>query len=174
MIRTRLLIRIALAVASLAAAAPGGAEAAPRTLVTRNGDAAKISLYDSLCDEDNHLECLIAEIGCDSPGDFTATLFALDSKEAAALFGKSAGKGSVTLGGTAESLQLTKLALSEYSYKWNATLISYEHGRAIWSTIWGADTVQLQAGVKKALLARADVNEGSFREVVSACAAASR
>lgn len=174
MIRAQLLFRIALAAASLAAAAQWGAEAAPRALVTRNGDTTKIAWYDSLCDEDNHLECLIAELGCDSPGDFTATLFALDSKEAATLFGKSAGKGSVTAGGTGQGLQLTKLALSEYSYKWNATLISYEQGRAIWSAIWGADTIQLQAGIKKAVLARADVNEGAFREAVSACAAASR
>ena len=178
MIRARLpihiaAIRFALALASLIAGALHGAEAAPRTLVTRSGDGAKIALYDSLCDEDNHLECLIAEIGCESPGDFTATLFALDNKEAAALFAaKGAGKGSVTAGGASQVLQLTKVALSEYSYKWNATLISYERGREIWGAIWGADSVQLQAGAKKASLARADMNEGSFREVVSACAAA--
>ena len=169
-----LILLAGLILAGLAPAGFAPAQAAPRTLVVKSGEAAKIAWYDSLCDEDNHVECLIAEIGCDSPGDFTASLFALDAKEAASLFAKTAGKGSVAAGAGSESLQLTKVALSEYSHKWNATLIAYERGREIWGAIWGAQTIQLQAGGRKVSLARAEVDEGSFRQVVGACAAASR
>lgn len=173
---TRVLAHLALAgtLSMLPAFAPTVADAAPRTLVQRDGGGAKIALYDSLCDEDNHLECLIAEIGCDGPGDFTASLFAFEGKDAATLFAKANGKGQVTAAGYGESLQITKVALSEFSYKWNATMISYERGRQIWSAIWSADAVELQAGTRKVTLRRGDVEQSGFRDVVSTCAAAAR
>ncbi|MCE4222995.1 hypothetical protein HCU64_04465 [Methylobacterium sp. C25] len=151
---------------------PLGAEAAPRSRIAKDDGAAKIVLYDSLCDEDNSLECLIAEIGCTGPGDFFATAFNLDPKQTAAVFDKAAGKGSVSVGGQSWSLHVTKVALSDYTFNWDVTGVSLEKAREIWVAIWSANEVRLQAGPKKVTLRRSDVAEDDFRAVVSTCGAA--
>ncbi|GLS46072.1 hypothetical protein [Methylobacterium brachythecii] len=148
------------------------AEAAPRTRIVKDDGAAKIVVYDSLCDEDNSLECLIAEIGCTGPGDFYATTFNLDPKQTAAVFDKAAGKGSVTVGGQSWPLHVTKVTLSDYTFNWDVTGVSLEKAREIWVAIWSANEVRLQAGPKKVALQRNDVAEDDFRAVVSACGAA--
>jgi hypothetical protein len=152
--------------------APFGAQAAPRTRIAKDDGAAKIVVYDSLCDEDNSLECLIAEIGCTGPGDFYATVFNLDPKQTAAVFDKAAGKGSVAVGGQSWPLHVTKVALSDYTFNWDVTAASLEKAREIWVAIWSANEVRLQAGPKKVTLQRSDVGEDDFRAVVSACGAA--
>ena len=148
------------------------AQAAPRIQVTRGEGTARITLYDSLCDEDNALECLIAEIGCDQPGDFTATVFDLQSKDAATIFSKSNGKASVMAGGANFVLQVSRVALSEYTFNWNVTATSLEKGGEIWAAIRGTNEVHLQAGARKALLRRGDVGEDAYRAVVGICGAA--
>ena len=150
------------------------AHAAPRTFVQKGDGAAKIVTYDSLCDEDNAIECLVAEIGCSGPGDFTATVHNLNSKEAASVFAKANGKGSVAVGASRWVLQVSKVALSEHSYNWDVTATSLEKGVEIWRAIWGASEVQLQAGTRTVVLRRGDVEEGAFRGVVGICGAESR
>ena len=147
------------------------APAAPRTQVVKTDPGAKIVFYDSLCDEDNSVECLIAEIGCNGPGDFAASVFNLDSKQAAAVFAKANGKGSVAVGASNWSLQVSKIALSEFTFNWDVTAISLEKGRDVWRAIGSASEVQLTAGIRKAALRRSDVDEASFRDVVGTCAA---
>lgn len=162
------------ALAILLCLAGAEAAAAPRSLVTKGEGSAKIAFYDSLCDEDNALECMIAEIGCDSPGDFTANLFDLNGRDAASVFAKGNGKGGVAAGGAERSLQVTKVALSEYTYNWNTTLVALEKGGEIWRFIYGSDAVRISAGTKTVTLRRADVKEEAFREAVSICAAEPR
>lgn len=169
-----LVIAALLAGASCLGPCLGPVQAAPRAQVARSGDGAKITLYDSLCDEDNALECLIAEIGCDGPGDFTASVFDLNARDAAAVFAKANGKGSVSAGGGTWPLQVGKLALSPYTFNWDVTMTSMEKAREVWGAIWAADSVQLQVGVKKAVIRRGDVGESGFRDVVSTCGAESR
>lgn len=165
--------QLALSAVLLTLGLAGPAQAAPRSKIVRSDSAAKIVLYDSLCDEDNALECLIAEIGCDGPGDFTASVFGLAAKDAASVFAKGNGKGSVSVAGASWTLQVAKVALSEYTFNWDANASSLEQGRQIWGAIWNADSVQLQVGVRKAVIRRSDVDESSFRQVVSTCGAAS-
>lgn len=171
--RDRPLYRI-LASLLLTLAILGPVEAAPRSRIVKSDAAAKIVLYDSLCDEDNSLECLIAEIGCDAPGDFTASVFGLNPKDAASVFAKGNGKGSLSVGGSNWTLQVIKVALSEYTFNWDVTTASLEKGREVWGAVWNAESVQLQVGAKKAVLRRSDVDEASFRQVVSTCGAAER
>lgn len=148
-----------------------GAEAAPRTRIVKDDAAARIVFYDSLCDEDNSLECLIAEVGCAGPGDFVATIHNLDAKQAAAVFAKANGKGSVAVGGTSFGLQVSKVSLSDYTFNWDVTAVALEKGGEVWKAIWGAGEVVLQAGPKTARLQRGDVGEEAFREVVQTCLA---
>lgn len=148
-----------------------GAEAAPRSRIARDDGTAKIVVYDSLCDEDNSLECLIAEIGCAGPSDFYATLYNLDAKQTATVFTKSAGNASVSVGGARFGLRVSKVALSDYTFNWDVTALGLEKPADIWRTIWGATEIQLQAGTKSAVLKRGDIEEAGFRDVVSTCAA---
>ncbi|MET0258779.1 MAG: hypothetical protein ABW179_09370 [Methylobacterium sp.] len=151
--------------------APVAGHAAPRTRIVRDDAAAKIVFYDSLCDEDNALECLIAEIGCAGPGDFFATTYNLDARQASAVFAKANGKGSVAAGGASFGLQVSKVALSDYTFNWDVTAVALEKGGEVWKAIWGAGEVQLQAGPKAVRLQRSDVGEAGFGEVVRVCAA---
>ncbi|GJD82815.1 hypothetical protein [Methylobacterium haplocladii] len=151
--------------------APVAGEAAPRSRIVKDDAAAKIVVYDSLCDEDNALECLIAEIGCAAPGDFFATVHNLDAKQAAAVFAKANGKGSVAAGGASFGLQVSKVALSDYTFNWDVTAVALEKGGEVWKAIWGASEVQLQAGPKTVRLQRSDVGEAGYREVVQTCLA---
>lgn len=165
----RLLVNLAcIAVVCLPAAS---AQAAPRTRIVKADEGAKIVFYDSLCDEDNSLECLIAEIGCAGPGDFVATIHNFDAKQAAAVFAKANGKGSVSAAGASFGLQVSKVALSDYTFNWDITAAALEKGGEVWKAIWGASEVQLQVGPKKVALQRSDVGEQAFREVVQTCAA---
>ena len=160
--------------ALLSLALVGTAHAAPRGKIVRSDTAAKIVLYDSLCDEDNSLECLIAEIGCDAPGDFTASVFGLNAKDAASVFAKGNGKGSVTVGGSNWTLQVMKVALNEYTFNWDVAASSLEQAREIWGALWNAESAQLQVGAKRTAIRRGDIDEAAFKQVVSACGAASR
>ena len=145
-----------------------------RSQVVRAEPGASIRLYDSLCDEDNSLECMIAEIGCARPGDFTASVFDLQSKEASTVFAKNNGKASLAAGGQNFELQITKVSLSEYTYHWNVTAMRFERPREVWGAIWGAAEIQLAAGARKATIRRDEIDEGGLRHVVSTCAAASQ
>lgn len=165
---TRLTLIACLAALGLATT---GARAAPRTQIVKGEASAKIVVYDSLCDEDNSLECLVLEIGCERPGDFTATVFDLQSRDAASVFAKGNGKGSVSVGGTGFVLQVVRVALSDYTFNWNVTATSLEKGREIWGAISTASEVQLQTGTKKAALRRSDAGEEAFRAVVAMCGA---
>lgn len=165
----RLVVRVASVLLCLA---PVAGQAAPRTRIVKDDAAAKIVFYDSLCDEDNSLECLIAEIGCAGPGDFFATTYNLDAKQAAAVFAKANGKGSIAAGGASFGLQVSKVQLSDYTFNWDVTAVALERGADVWRAIWGASEVVLQAGPKTARLQRSDVGEAGFGEVVQTCAAA--
>lgn len=151
--------------------APVAGQAAPRTRIVKDDAAAKIVFYDSLCDEDNALECLIAEFGCAGPGDFVVTLHNLDARQGAAVLAKANGRAQVAAGGVRVDLQVTKLALSDYTFNWDVTAVALERAGAVWTAIAGAGAVQLQAGPKAVTLQRSDVGEEAFREVVAVCTA---
>lgn len=151
-----------------------GAQAAPRSQVAKSDQGTKILVYDSLCDEDNALECMTAEIGCDAPGEFVASVFGLSAQDAASVFAKGNGKGSVSAGAVGRPLQVSRVSLSQFTYKWDVSLLSFDKPNEAWGIVWNSAEIQLQAGARKIALRRGELGESALREVVSICAAAPR
>ena len=160
-----------LALAGFVCFAASGAQAAPRSQLAKSESGAKLLVYDSMCDEDNALECMTAEIGCDAPGEFTASVYGLSAQDAASIFAKGNGRGSVSAGAVGRALQVSKVALSQFTYKWDVSLLSFEKPNEAWGIVWNSPEIQLQAGARKIALRRGELGESALREVVSVCAA---
>lgn len=165
---------IGAALAGLVGFQPAEALAASRSQVAKSDHGAKILVYDSLCDEDNALECMTAEIGCDAPGEFTASVYGLSAQDAASVFAKGNGRGSVSAGAVGRALQVSRVSLSQFTYKWDVSLLSFDKPNEAWGIVWNSPEIQLQAGTRKIALRRGEMGESALREVVSICAAAAR
>lgn len=143
----------------------------PRAVkLNRGGDGAVFVVYDRSCSEEHYAECVVADLGCDAPGDLRASILGLNAREAGAWLAKDAGKGTLKIGTERVPIAAGKLEFSDMNGNWDVSLSKEGDASGIWRRLATAATVSISIANRTVALPLAGPATGAFRELVKICA----
>lgn len=138
--------------------------------LNRGGDGAVFVIYDRSCSEENYAECVVADLGCDAPGDLRASIIGLNAREAGAWLAKDAGKGTLKIGTERVPIAAGKLEFSDMNGNWDVSLSKEGDAMGIWRRLAAAATVSISIANRTVPLPLAGPAKGAFRELLKICA----
>lgn len=136
----------------------------------RGGDGAVFVVYDRSCSEENYAECVVADLGCDAPGDLKASIIGLNAREAGAWLAKDAGKGTLKIGTERVPIAAGKLEFSDMNGNWDVSLSKEGDASGTWRRLATAPTVSISIANRTVPLPLAGPAKGAFRELLKICA----
>lgn len=165
LLRVRTVVFGGALLAVLPAAAP-----APHTRVAKDGMGVTFALYEAECD-DNPQECPIAELGCPSRGEFKASIYGLNAKEAGTWLATD-GKAHLLVGMDRFPLRTLRIENSDMSGDWDVYFMQSDDAAMMWRSMAKPGSLSLSLGNRIVAFPRTVATLNAFRELLRGCAPA--
>lgn len=134
-----------------------------KSILAVGTERSKLLFYDAACDDPD--ECEVADIGCDSDGNFTANLGGLVQKDITVWFASKNGTVWLIADTLLFDLQATEISYGEMNGDWWVKIPTIGESGRIWAALGTATDISLTIGKHVTVLPRTKDMDG----IVKAC-----
>lgn len=168
--RANAVVRCCVVLATIVLCIPAHAEKLA-TILLKEGATTKLAIYAAECGTDGYHECVRADLGCEGPGEFKASMFGYSGKDAGAVLAQDDGKGSVAFGGRRFPLRSESLQYSDMDGDWYAVLRLSDASSDVWEAAAKATPVAISLGRKTIAMPQTEAGRKDLAALVKGCAA---